>query len=77
MRIQVFAVLKDFFKKEFELKVKVSSISELRVQLGQMNPSAVPVLKRCRFALQDEFVNDQYVLTGNEHIIVIPPSSGG
>jgi len=77
MRIQVFAVLKDFFKKEFELKVNVRTISELRVQLGQMNPSAVPVLKRCRFAFQDEFVNDQYVLTGNEHIVVIPPSSGG
>jgi len=77
MRIQVFAVLKDFFKKEFELKVKVGTISELRVQLGQMNPNAVPVLKRCRFALHDEFVNDQYVLKGNEHIVVIPPSSGG
>lgn len=77
MRIQVFAVLKDFFKKEFELKAKVRTISELRVQLGQMNPAAVPVLKRCRFALEDEFVTDQYVLTGNEHVVVIPPSSGG
>jgi molybdopterin converting factor small subunit len=77
MKIQVFAVLKDFFKKEFELKARIATISELRIHLGQVNPNAVSVLKRCRFAIQDSFVNDQYVLTGDEHIIVIPPSSGG
>jgi sulfur-carrier protein len=42
-----------------------------------VNPNATAVLKRCRFAVQDEFVTDQYQLTGNEHIVVIPPSSGG
>lgn len=77
MRIQVFAILKDFFKKEFELKARINTISELRRHLGMVNPDAVAVLKRCRFAVQDEFVTDQYQLTGNEHIVVIPPSSGG
>lgn len=77
MRIQVFAILKDFFKKEFELKARINNISDLRRHLGMVNPDAAPVLKRCRFAVQDEFVTDQYQLTGNEHIVVIPPSSGG
>jgi len=77
MKIQVFAILKDFFKKEFELKAKVTTISDVRAHLGLINPEAVYLLKRCRFAVQDEFVTDQYVLTGNEHVVVIPPSSGG
>lgn len=77
MKIQVFAILKDFFKKEFELKARVTTISDVRDHLGLINPEAVYLLKRCRFAVQDEFVTDQYVLTGNEHVVVIPPSSGG
>ena len=77
MKIQVFAILKDFFKKEFELKAKITTISDLRRHLSAVNPDAAAVLKLCRFAVQDEFVTDQYQLTGNEHIVVIPPSSGG
>ncbi|SHE50821.1 MoaD/ThiS family protein [Pedobacter caeni] len=77
MRIQVFAVLKDFFKKEFELSANISNIADLRRYLSLENPNAAMVLNRCRFAVQDEFVTDQYPLTGDEHIVVIPPSSGG
>lgn len=77
MRIQVFAILKEFFKKEFELKASVHTISDLRTQLALINPKAAAVLKLCRFAVQDEMVTDQYLLTGNEHVLVIPPSSGG
>ena len=77
MRIQVFAVLKNFYKKEFELKAKVHTISDVRRHLGLVNPNAATVLKLCRFAIEDEFVSDQYQLTGKEHIVVIPPSSGG
>ena len=77
MKIQVFAILKDFFKKEFELQVKPQTIAELRVHLAKLNPDATQVLKRCRFAVQDEFVTDQFTLRGNEHVVVIPPSSGG
>lgn len=77
MKIQVFAILKDFYKKEFELKARINTVSDLRRHLAMVNPDAAPVLKRCRFAVQDEFVTDQYQLNGNEHIVVIPPSSGG
>lgn len=77
MRIQVFAILKNYYKKEFELKTKISTISDLRRHLSMVNPDASPILNLCRFAIQDEFVTDQYQLTGNEHIVVIPPSSGG
>lgn len=77
MRIQVFAVLKTFFKKEFELKARINTIAELRTHLRVVNPDAEAILELCRFAVLDEFVTDQYILTGNEHIVVIPPSSGG
>lgn len=77
MRIQVFAILKTFFKKEFELKAGIDTIADLRKHMAILNPDATQVLKRCRFAVQDEFVQNDYQLTGDEHIVVIPPSSGG
>jgi len=77
MKIQVFAKLKDFFKREFKIEVKISTIADLREYMGMVNPDAVQLLKLCRFAVHDEFVSDHYQLDGNEHVIVIPPSSGG
>lgn len=77
MKVQVFAILKTFFKKEFELTVAIYTIADLRTHLSVLNPDAAAVLDRCRFAVQDEFITDEYTLNGNEHVVIIPPSSGG
>ncbi|WP_069659138.1 MoaD/ThiS family protein [Arcticibacter eurypsychrophilus] len=77
MKIEVFAVLKDYFKKEFEIADKLDTIADLKQYLITLNPSSVEVLSRCRFAVADDFVVDNYKITGDDNIMIIPPSSGG
>ncbi len=77
MTIQVFAVLKDYFDKEFKLQGSFTTITALKQQLATQNPEAAAVLDLCRFAVHDEFVDPDFTLNSNDTIFVIPPSSGG
>jgi len=77
MTIQVFAVLKDYFDKEFQLSGGIKNIAELKTQLTNQNPEAASVLDLCRFAVHDEFVEPNYPINSNDTICIIPPSSGG
>lgn len=77
MTIEVFAVLKDYFDKEFQFQSSAKNIAELKQQLALQNPEAANVLELCRFAVRDEFVNSDFNINPNDTISVIPPSSGG
>jgi len=77
MTIQVFAVLKDYFDKEFEMQGTIKNITALKQHLAGQNPEAATVLDLCRFAVHDEFVDPDFTLNSNDIISVIPPSSGG
>ena len=77
MKIQVFALLKDHFEKEFEVKEQFTDIVSLKKHLAALQPTATNVLEKCRFAVHDEFINQDYQLTENDTVCIIPPSSGG
>jgi len=77
MKIQVFAVLKDYFDKEFELRDEIHDIATLKNHLSHLNTGAGDILKICRFAVHDEFVDQTYPITQNDTICIFPPSSGG
>jgi sulfur-carrier protein len=77
MRVQVFAVLKDFFDKEFEADESIKTLVELRHSLILSKPEAENILNNCRFAVEEEFVDMNYKLKTNDTIAIIPPSSGG
>ena len=77
MRVQVFAVLKEYFDKDFELEERINTISGLRERLIQLNPEAGSILQICRFAVKDEFIDNEFQLQENDTIYVIPPGSGG
>ncbi|RKR84820.1 molybdopterin synthase sulfur carrier subunit [Mucilaginibacter gracilis] len=77
MKIQVFAVLKDYFDKEFELGGDVADVASLQQKLIALNTDAAGILKICRFAVHDEFVDQNYSLKNNDTICIFPPSSGG
>lgn len=71
-------MLKDYFDETFEIKAsEVTSISDLRNKLQFINPSAADVLNSCRFAVNEEFVQGNYQLKEEEHVYILPPSSGG
>ncbi len=77
MKIQVFAGLKEYFDATFEVDQNVQSINELKQQLIQLKPSSAALLQSCRFAVNDDFIDDNFKLRPTDSIIILPPSSGG
>jgi len=76
--VQVFAALKDFFASEFVLEIeKDASVSLLVEKLSALNPGSQAVLSKCRIAINEKFVSNQYVVKDEERIFIVPPSSGG
>jgi molybdopterin synthase sulfur carrier subunit len=77
MKIKVYAVLKDFFDSEIDLKINAKNIAALKEELIAITPKAKEILNLSRFAVNDSFVNNDYQISENETISIIPPSSGG
>jgi molybdopterin synthase sulfur carrier subunit len=77
MRVHVFAVLKDYFDKEFQLEGDIPNATVLRRRLAADKPAAAGILNSCRFAVADEFIDEQYQFKENDTIYIIPPGSGG
>jgi molybdopterin synthase sulfur carrier subunit len=77
MIIQVYASLKDFYKKQFEVSEHVGTVTALREKLLTLNPNAADILSVCRFAVNDNFVDNDYTLQTHDTISIIPPGSGG
>jgi molybdopterin converting factor small subunit len=77
MKIYTYAVLKDYFDKEFTVDETVSNIESLNSILAERNPAAKDILAACRFAVKDNFVTNDFELQPGDQIHIIPPSSGG
>lgn len=77
MKIEVFAALKDYFDSEFEITGNASSIEAVKAILVNLQPSAIDILDTCRFAVNDEFIDNDFQLQDSDTISIIPPSSGG
>ena len=77
MKIQVYAILKDYFERDFILDEPLSDIQGLNDWLLKKNPTAADILSSCRFAVADLFVDQQFQLNPHDSIHIIPPSSGG
>lgn len=77
MKIQMFAVLKDYFEKEFELTGNIKNTTSLIERLSESNPAATGMLNICRFAVNDEFIDNTFQFKEDDTICIIPPASGG
>ncbi|WP_340695699.1 molybdopterin converting factor subunit 1 [Hydrogenobacter thermophilus] len=77
MKVLYFSVVKERIKKgEEELDFK-GTVSELRFVLSQRYPELKDLLERIKFAVNEEYVGDDYELKGDERVALIPPVSGG
>lgn len=78
MKVQLFAMLKDYFKEEVTLDPSgIHQASDVIHTLEGLNPDASAILKRCRIAVEMKFVSGDYKLSAHDTISIIPPSSGG
>ena len=78
VEVQLFAALTDHFGRNVAVELngdqKVAAVIDA---LEKQNPSATGLLKDCRFAVNENFVDLNYELNDGEKIFIIPPSSGG
>ncbi|MBL0355871.1 MAG: MoaD/ThiS family protein [Chitinophagaceae bacterium] len=77
MKIYTYAALKDYFDKEFSIDETIETVAALNHFLTAKNPAAATILSACRFAVKDNFVNDDFQLQTGDSVHIIPPSSGG
>ncbi len=76
MKIEMYALYKDYFDRQFTIQ-PVQTIAQLRAELLQINPAAKEVLTMARFAVNNTFIDEQFFLSADDTVAVIPPSSGG
>jgi len=77
MKIYTYASLKDYFDKEFVVEEPLATVEELNNFLARRNPAAIAILSSSRYAVQDSFVGNDFSLNKEDHIHIMPPSSGG
>ena len=70
--------MQDHFGRTVALEVESNSrIATVVDVLEKQNPKATGLLKDCRFAVNENFVDLNYELSDGEKIFILPPSSGG
>jgi molybdopterin synthase sulfur carrier subunit len=78
INVQVFAALKDYFTPQFTIElIDGTTVGDVYRLLTAEYPEAVSILAKCKPAVNDCFVDKAYVLSNDEHLLIIPPSSGG
>lgn len=76
-RVIYFSVIKEKLKKsEEEIDFK-GTVGKFREVLIERYPELKPILERVRFAVNEEYVDDDFYLEGDERVAIIPPVSGG
>ena len=76
IKVQVFAVLKEFYDENFAVG-DLQSIDHLKAHLIALKPEALNILNKSRFAINNKFVNNNTKINYGDTIYVMPPSSGG
>lgn len=79
VQVRYFALLRETTGSEGEKYSfpQGTTILELRTQLGSHRPEVMEILSEARFAVNEDFVDDSYVLADGDFVAVIPPVSGG
>jgi molybdopterin synthase sulfur carrier subunit len=77
MKLLYFSILREKLKKDQEEIAFNGSVRELRLYLVRRYPDLKDILERIKFAVNEEYVDDNYQLKGDERVALIPPVSGG
>jgi molybdopterin synthase sulfur carrier subunit len=78
IHITCFAGLRKFFDNPLKLVVKLPTAYECIFQeMKKRKPEASEILDSCRIAVCESFVPRTALMTSDEPLFIIPPSSGG
>jgi molybdopterin converting factor subunit 1 len=79
IRVRLFARARDLAGAD-QLALELpqgATVAELRRCLTLMRPSLKGLLERSAVAVQDEFADDDLVLSADAEVALLPPVSGG
>ena len=79
IRVRLFAMVRDRAQVSglaLELREGATVVDALAL-LGERLPSAVELLPRCAFAINQSYVPREHILRDGDELAVIPPVSGG
>ncbi|WP_163714437.1 ubiquitin family protein [Mangrovibacterium lignilyticum] len=78
IQVTCFAGLQKFFQSQVTLNFKLPVAYEnVLEEMKKINPEAIEILDSCRIAVCESFVSRKALMTSDEPIFIIPPSSGG
>ncbi len=77
MKVRYFALIREKLRKDEEDLEFKGNVGQLRSFLIEKYPELEPVLRIVKFAVNEEYVSDDYPLKGDERVALIPPVSGG
>ena len=76
--IHAYARLKDYFSPVFEVNLpERATLADAIREIIRLNPDSSETIGCCRMAVNQEYVDQNHKLQGNEEILIFPPSSGG
>ncbi len=76
-RVVYFSLIREKIGKSEEEIELSGTIGDLRKLLENRYPDLKSLIGRIKFAVNEEYVDDSYKLSGDERVAVIPPVSGG
>ncbi len=76
-RVVYFSVIREGAGRSEEEIEFTGKVGDLRKLLEKRYPQLSDLIRRVRFAVNEEYVDDSYSLRGDETVAVIPPVSGG
>ncbi len=77
MRVMYFSMVRELVKKDYEDIEFSGSVAELKEYLSSRYPEIRELISGIKFAVNEEYVGDDYILKGEERVALIPPVSGG
>ncbi len=77
VRVRYFSIVREKLGKEEETLEFLGTIKELKEYLKERYPELSEIIESVRFAVNEEYVDDEYKLSDNDRVAVIPPVSGG
>jgi len=76
--VSCFAGLRKYFAATEQIKCTLPVIcGEILEKMLAKNPESSVMLSKCRIAIGEQFVPQDFVLIENVVVFLIPPSSGG
>lgn len=77
MLLKTFAAIKDQIGDDISIDENFETVGQLSLYLQQKYPNVGNIIAISRFAVDMQLIENDFLLTNQKTIYILPPSSGG